>query len=244
MNLIIDIGNSTTKLSIFKHEKEVFSERISHLSLQILTALADKWQAIDKCILAASGQVNPAIVSELKNIAPQLLLFSSSTPLPFKNKYATPETLGLDRLAAIAGANALYKKENVLVIDAGTAITFDFINKKEEYLGGNISPGMDIRFKALNHYTEKLPLVKASGSITAIGDSTFSAIENGVVNGIIFEMEGMIETMRRNYTNLTVLLTGGDAHFFDNKLKKTIFVVQNLVSIGLNTILNYNVKIN
>jgi type III pantothenate kinase len=241
MNLVIDIGNSFTKLSLFENNKEVKQHRLFGFSLSGVQEFAKNLK-IDKCILSATGHISEEDTSMLQQEYSRLLIFNHKVKMPFRWHYETPETIGLDRLAAMAGVYSLYPGQNVMVIDAGTAITFDFINQENEYLGGNISPGMQMRFKALNHYTEKLPLIEPTETQTLLGVNTKMALSNGVINGILFEIEGVIASMEENYTNLTVLLTGGDAQFFDNKLKKTIFVLQNLVSIGLNTILNYNVE--
>ena len=244
MNLVIDIGNTNTKHSVFENDNEIFFESSLVSSMSVIENILKEYSSIDKCILSATGHIPEGFINAVTKLVPYFIEFKQNTPLPFKSKYETQKTLGLDRIAAVAGALSLYKGENVLIIDAGTAITYDFKNENDEYLGGNISPGMNLRFKALHEYTEKLPMVKPSEEIGQLGTSTQKAILNGVINGIIFEMEGSINSIQENYTNLTVLLTGGDSQFFDHKLKKTIFVVRKLVSLGLNTILNYNVAIN
>jgi type III pantothenate kinase len=241
MNLIIDIGNTNTKYSFFENNLQLFSEVSSEPSINHLRGMLNNYPLTDTCILAATGHIPEGYIEALTKLVPRFMEFNHKTNLPFISRYRSPETVGLDRLAGVAGAYSLYKGENVLIIDTGTAITFDLKNDKDEYLGGNISPGLNMRFKSLNAQTKSLPLIAPSDNFGLIGTNTQEAILNGVINGILFEIEGMIGTLSKNYTNLTVLLTGGDTHFFDNKLKKTIFVVQNLVSIGLNTILNYNV---
>ena len=148
--------------------------------------------------------------------------------------------MGKDRLAAVAGAIGLYPNTNLLVIDAGTAITYELINSKHEFLGGNISPGMTIRYKALNEFTSKLPLLSASDETPLIGQSTKEAIQAGVQNGVLFEIQGLINELSSQYPSIKTIITGGDAEFFARKLKNPIFVHPNLVLIGLNRILEYN----
>jgi type III pantothenate kinase len=161
------------------------------------------------------------------------------TPLPIKNLYATPQTLGCDRLAAVVGAAHLYPNQNLLVIDAGTAITYELLSAKGEYLGGNISPGISLRFKALHHYTGKLPLCERADSYAPVGTDTQSAIAAGVLNGVLYEVQANVEQFSLKIPNLIAILTGGDADFFANRLKKPIFVVCDLVLIGLNRILEH-----
>lgn len=240
MNLIIDIGNTRTKYSVFNGNIEVHSEAHSENKIDWVTHLNTKFSSLDYCIISATGEFSDDFVHQCKSKIKKILVFDSSTRIPFETEYKTPATLGLDRLAGIAGAQVLYPKNNVLVISLGTAITFDIKTNTNIYRGGNISPGMKMRFRALNQFTHKLPLVEPNELITLLGDSTNQAILNGVVNGIIFEIEGMISETRKIYKDLTIILSGGDAPFFDNKLKKPIFVVPNLVSTGLNTILQYN----
>ena len=164
-----------------------------------------------------------------------------STSIPLVNKYRTPETLGYDRIAAAVGAYTICPHTNVLVIDAGTAITYDIVNSEGEFMGGNISPGLEIRFKALNKYTTRLPhLERPEEKPPLVGSSTKEAIEAGVVNGILFEMDGFIGTIGQDHPQLKVVLTGGDAKYFEGKLKSSIFVDLNLNLIGLNRILEHN----
>lgn len=242
MNLIIDIGNTRTKYSVFYKKTEIKAFTEKQITTSFVESVLKEFQSINKCILSASGHIPENTFGFLQNNIDFCMQFSRQTPLPFTSEYKTPETIGLDRLAAVAGANTLYPGKNVLIIDMGTAITYDFKNSNNVHLGGNISPGLEIRFKALNHYTENLPLIKPKGKASFIGLETNEAIENGVLNGILFELNGYIEQTNINYNNLTILLTGGDAHFFVNKLKKTIFVVQNLVNTGLNSILSHNAE--
>jgi type III pantothenate kinase len=241
MNLIIDVGNTLTKFTVFEKDKEFYYEKAEILKSDTVKAIVNAYPKINNCIVSASGNVPKGSIETIQTLIDFCIEFNHTTPLPFNSHYKTQHTIGLDRLAVIAGAKTLYPYDNVLIIDAGTAITYDIKTSNNLFLGGNISPGMTIRFKALNHFTKNLPEVQKADPRNLIGQSTNEAILNGVINGIIFEMEGMITECQKKYANLTVLLTGGDTDFFDNKLKKAIFAIPNLVSVGLNTILNYNV---
>lgn len=162
--------------------------------------------------------------------------------LPFVIKYRTPDTLGLDRLAGVAGAWSQYRNETSLVIDVGTCIKYDLITKKGEYLGGNISPGLQMRLKAMHLMTSKLPQVEPYERYEAMGTDTVSALQVGACTGAIHEIEGFIKEYKKMFGKLNILLTGGDSHFFVNKLKTKIFAAPNLVLQGLNEILDYNVQ--
>lgn len=242
MNLVVDIGNSRTKFSVFKNGTEISFYSEKKFTTNYIETLLSKYTTIYKCILSATGHIPENTLAFLQKKIKYCLHFTQQTPLPFISEYKTRDTIGLDRLAAVAGANVMYPNQNVLIIDMGTAITYDLKNEENFHLGGNISPGMEMRFRALNKFTSKLPLIEAKNGPTLIGLSTDEAIENGVLTGIIKEIEGIIEEIECNYNNLTIILTGGDAQFFVNKLKKTIFVVQNLVSTGLNSILSHNAE--
>ena len=166
---------------------------------------------------------------------------NENTSLPIKNLYKTPSTLGKDRIAVAVAANYLKPNTNVLVIDAGTTITYEFIDTKGQYLGGNISPGMKMRFNSLHTFTKKLPLIEHTENSDLLGNDTKSAISSGIINGIIFEMDGYINTLKEKYADIVIFLTGGDTFFFESTLKNRIFAHKNLLLIGLNRILNYNV---
>jgi type III pantothenate kinase len=162
--------------------------------------------------------------------------------LPIEVHYQTPETLGNDRIAAATGANFLRPDRDVLIIDAGTAITYEIVEASGVYIGGNISPGMTTRFRALHRFTEKLPLVREPEQISWLGTTTETAIQAGVVNGIIYEMDGYIHDVRKKYPDVFVFLTGGHSFYFERRLKNSIFAAINLVLVGLNRILEYNVE--
>jgi type III pantothenate kinase len=244
MNLVIDIGNTFFKIYIFELNKLVFFKQISGRQEIEIEMLMSGIEGIKNGIVSSVRESSHAVVSKIKKHYPNIIEFDHHTPIPVKNMYETPETLGKDRLAGVVGAYNIYKDQNVLAIDSGTAITYDFVNSHSEYLGGNISPGMEMRFKALSHFTEKLPLCAPQDGFQLLGASTRQAIVSGVQNGIIFEMDAYIDTLKEQYNPLRVILTGGDTFFFAHKLKNTIFAEPNLVAIGLNHILQYNVKQN
>ncbi len=241
-NLVIDIGNSRTKAAIFRQGAllerfiwEACSEE------HVLAALAN--HSVQNVILSVVG---PALDENFKRWLAQqvdvLLELDHRTPLPFRNAYATPHTLGKDRLAAVAGAWARFPKQNCLVIDAGTCITYDVLTAEGVYLGGNISPGIQMRFKAMHTFTASLPLVEAREADQLIGQSTETAIRYGVLWGILWEVEGMIATAQNQWPHLNVLLTGGDCVYFEKNLKTRIFAHSDLVLEGLNKILEYHVQ--
>lgn len=242
INLVIDIGNSRTKIALFNQHDLMFNVPIDHFTVSHVKMLKDEHPQLTKAILSS---VKPKDEELIKFMSEQFELFielDHQTELPIENLYETPETLGKDRLAAAVGANELFPDQNLLVIDAGTAITYDLVSEKNQFIGGNISPGLEMRFKALNQFTRKLPLVSHSDEFQLIGRNTPDAIRAGVQNGILFEAAETIDLFNRNYQNLQIIMTGGDSNFFDKKLNYSIFVHFNLTLIGLNRILEHNAK--
>ena len=169
-----------------------------------------------------------------------MLRFSSDTPVPISNRYRTPETLGSDRLAAVIGASSLRPGKNLLIIDAGTCITYEVIDARGNYWGGNIAPGMQMRLKALHEFTARLPLVEAEGEVPGMGYNTETAIRSGVLRGMKYEIEGYIKSMRSKFPHLEVFLTGGNRINFDTNIINLIFTDKYIVPRGLNRILDYN----
>lgn len=218
-----------------------------NVPLDILTAenvkmLKDEHPQLKKAILSSVKPYDEELKRILSEEFDQFLELDHQTELPIENLYETPETLGKDRIAAAVGANELFPGQNLLIIDAGTAITYDLVSEKNQFIGGNISPGLEMRFKALNHFTGKLPLISYSDEFELIGRNTTDAIRAGVQNGILYEMGQNIDFFNKNYRNLHIIMTGGDANFFDKKLNYSIFVHFNLTLIGLNRILEHNAK--
>ncbi|MBO4654454.1 MAG: type III pantothenate kinase [Bacteroidales bacterium] len=240
MYLLIDIGNTLHKAAVFSETGELAAlHKYRQLTPNRIEQLFTQ-HGISHAILSAVGQYSSLVEDRIRQHCP-LIVLSSSTPLPFRLRYHTPGSLGPDRIANAAGAFRLYPEKNVLSIQLGTCLVCDFINAQSEYLGGSISPGIDMRFKALKHYTRKLPEVKKKMTKGVTGTSTEESILNGVMNGIVFEIEGMIAAYTQQYQDLKVLVTGGDAELLQNSIKFPIFAAPNIVLWGLYEILRYNV---
>lgn len=239
MNLAIDVGNTRTKAGVFKGTElqEVYIDQTPRSLLQIL----ERWP-LKQGIISSVGRDHGPMISRLEGKIP-IIQLTPSLAVPVSNHYRTPQTLGMDRLAAVVGAREINRETSNLVIDAGTSITYDLIDEKGNYQGGGISPGINLRFKSLNSYTSKLPLITdKSAEVPLIGTDTASSIRSGVLNGATAEIEGIIQRYLQKYPKLKVLLCGGDADFFESTLKPSIFVVPNLVLSGLNRILLYHVQ--
>ena len=242
MNLTIDIGNSFAKVAVFDKNQIIDKAAFEILEVVNVEKIVNTYNEIDKCILSSVKQPDESLIDYLQYIMSVCIELNGFTPLPFQNLYESKATQGCDRVAAIAGAQIVFPGKDVLVIDAGTTITFDFLDANGIYRGGNISPGMETRFKALHTFTLKLPLLSKREVENLLGRNTNQAIESGVQSGIIYEIEGYISALKKDFRNLKIILTGGDADFFANKFKNIIFVEPNLVLIGLNSILEYNVS--
>lgn len=240
MNLVIDIGNTRTKFSVFHHGEEMISVPVDEFLPSHVDVLLKEHPSIQKSILSAVKDYSPELKKYLRERFQPFVELNTGTPLPLENQYQSKDTLGKDRIAAAVGAETLYPGKNVLIIDAGTAITYDLVTEKKQYLGGNISPGIEMRFKALHTFTGRLPLVRKETFPKLFGQTTKEAILAGVQHGVVFEADKAIDTFKEFYGNLIVIITGGDADFFDKKLKNSFFVHFNLVAIGLNRILEYN----
>ncbi len=240
MNLVIDIGNSRTKIALFNESDLMFNVPLDELKTENVQMLLDEHPTLNGAILSSSRPYSPELKEFLIKKFDSFLEMDYQTLIPIENLYESKETLGNDRLAASIGANELFPGQNLLIIDAGTAITFDLVNSRNQFLGGNISPGLEMRYKALHHFTGKLPLLEANDEFPLLGRNTTEAIRAGVQNGILFEVEQYIQGLNKKYENLKIIITGGDAKFFDKNLKSSIFVHFNLTLIGLNRILEFN----
>jgi type III pantothenate kinase len=238
MNLIIDIGNTRTKVAVFDEDGIVTQQVYNELMICDVEQMLALYPKTNKGILSSTIQRDDELINYLSQTLAFFIELNSFIKVPFKNLYKTPDTLGTDRIALVAGASMLYPGKNILIIGAGSAITYDFINAQNEYLGGNISPGIEMRFKALHTFTGKLPLFSKDKDISGLGKDTKTAIVAGVQNGVVSEIEGYINLLSKSYNILTVILTGGDADFLADKLKYSIFAIPNLTLIGLNRILN------
>ena len=241
MNLCIDQGNSSTKAGVFNHDKLIECFKYDQFGESELSEMLAKFPIV-KCIISSVLSDNKDIIENLKKKIEFTIELTHQTYMPIEIRYSTPETLGKDRLAAVVGASYLKPDTNILVIDAGTAITYDLIDSSNKYLGGNIAPGLMLRLRSLHEFTQKLPLVTPKTESPFIGNTTESAILSGALYGIVFEIDGYIDALKIKYPQLSTFLTGGSTFYFDTKLKNAIFAERNLVLIGLNRILQYNVQ--
>jgi type III pantothenate kinase len=238
MNLVVDYGNSSAKVGIFDHHKLVRKEVFSDSGK--LKDFLENFSA--DYIIISSVTTDATLVSSWAKQVKGKYILTHTLPLPIKNGYATPTTLGVDRIAGVCGAHQLFPELPCLVIDSGTCITYDFKDRYGEFLGGGISPGLSMRFDAVHTFTVKLPLVNVVEQAPLIGNSTETCIQSGVINGVIEELNGIISRYQEKFEGLQVILCGGDARFFENKLKASIFALPELVLSGLNSILIYNVS--
>lgn len=239
MNLVIDLGNSFAKAGIFDNNNllkviVINKDEINKLYELIST---DKYNS---AIVSSVIKTPATLMISLQRICKRIIIFDKKTITPLINKYKSPDTLGNDRLALAAGGAILFKGKNVLIIDAGSCITFDFINLKGVYLGGAISPGIDMRFKSLHSFTDKLPLIKQENYSKFIGTDTKESILSGVMNGVTLEVNSVINYYKKRYKTLKIIITGGDAIFLAKKIKCRIFVESNFLLISLNQILLHN----
>lgn len=238
MNFIVDQGNTFTKLALFEEDKLLVSETVKELNEEKIISFISNRPIKKGIISSVRKEIDKGLLKKYN-----LMQLTHLTPIPLQIKYKTPETLGVDRIAASVGAKLQINEAGVLVVDIGTCVTFDFINSKNEYLGGSIAPGFEMRFKALHQFTGKLPLIKFDKEkIALIGDSTESSMLSGVYNGMKSELEGMISQYVAQYGKVNIVLTGGDRNLFDLEPKNRIFANEFLVLEGLNEILKYNAE--
>ncbi len=240
MNLVVDIGNSRIKYAVFDRKKLLVDQQ----------SRQEQFTTVIKGLFEVYPKINNAIIASVKNLPEQtfkvLSLFckvhvlSHTSKIPYKNSYASPQTLGIDRIALATAAFYTYPATNVLVIDMGTCITYDMVNDYGEYLGGAISPGVDMRYKAMHNQTDGLPQLKLAPILDTIGNTTESCMHSGVINGISLELEGAIAQYQQRFKHLTVILTGGNAQFFAKRLKNSIFANSKFLLEGLNYLLEYN----
>ncbi|MDR2801769.1 MAG: type III pantothenate kinase [Prevotellaceae bacterium] len=238
MKLLLDIGNTAVKIAIAHRDKLLAVQQHERLTDEVLQSLVQTCKPA-VAVVASVRRDGESEAKRLQSYIKKVIFCTPAMPLPVRNLYATPETLGFDRLAAAVGANYLFPQCECMIIDCGTAITIDFLSSHSEFSGGNISPGLQMRFKALHQFTERLPLGAATGSVAPVGTTTQEAIEAGVVRGIVHELEGYMNA----YPAATAVFSGGDAIYFAKRIKKPIFVVRNLNFIGLAKIADYNVYI-
>ena len=242
MVLTIDVGNTNVKVAVFKQfnllDKFVFQKNNFQNNFQIVFK---KYPNHKKAVLSSVSLLDEKDIIWLKNQI-EIIEINSNSVFPFINHYTTPNTLGIDRMVLAAGAVIEYPNQNILIIDAGTCVTYDFITNKKEYLGGAISPGLNMRYKALNDYTAKLPLLENNTPDNFIGNSTSQSIHSGVVNGLCYEIKGFISEFSVKNEQFIIILTGGDAIFLANRLKSTIFADENFLLKSLHQLYTYSLQ--
>jgi type III pantothenate kinase len=240
MNLVVDAGNTRVKLAVFQKNSLVYLKETTVARFQEeVSDLFKKHSALGRAIVSNVGaltQQHVAVVS----LYCRVHVLSQASKMPFKNSYASPQTLGVDRMALVSAAFFENPHRNTLVIDAGTCITYDMINDFDEYLGGAIAPGLQMRYNAMHGQTANLPLLEKTELLDFIGNTTEKCMHSGVLNGLYNELDGTIDQYQQRFKDLTVILTGGDGHFLSKRLKNTIFADSNFLLKGLNYLLEYN----
>ena len=239
MNAVIDLGNTFAKIGWFEGNELLEMQRkipFGQINALLLAQLPQN------ALFSSTSHNTQPFADALVAAGCSAWQLNADLPVPIGKDYETPETLGPDRVAAAVGATVLFPNENCVVIDMGTCVTYDWVSADAVFHGGLISPGLRIRFEAMHTFTKKLPLVEADGFPPLNGKNTRQAMQSGAVNGLLAEVEGIIARYRFERGDCRVLLCGGDATFFESQLKKSIFAVPNLVLIGLNRILQYNVS--
>ena len=242
MILVIDVGNTRIKGAVFEGaillEIFVFTKIELQKNIEIILK---KFEKVSDLVVSSVGDVEKLSFLAFENVL-NVHFISNADPFPFHNKYATPQTLGIDRMVLAAGATLQFPNQNRLVIDAGTCVTYDFIDQDNNYLGGAIAPGLRLRYESLHNYTAKLPLLALENPENLIGNSTSDSIHSGVVNGLVYEIDGFINEYRARYLNFIIILTGGDTDFLAKRLKNTIFANSNFLLESLNQTFQYKIK--
>ncbi|WP_348800449.1 type III pantothenate kinase [Flavobacterium adhaerens] len=242
MILAIDIGNTRVKSAVFQDDTllELFVFYKLELKKNIQNILIN-YPKVTQFVVSSVSDIEKKDFS-LFELQVKIHFVSYKDSFPFVNKYKTPETLGVDRMILAAGALLLYPNQNRLVIDVGTCLTYDFIDKSNNYLGGAISPGLQLRYNAMHNFTAKLPQLIAENPHSIIGGSTIEAMHSGVVNGLVYEIDGFIEEYKQLYSNFIIILTGGDTDFLARRLKNTIFANSNFLLESLNQFFQYKIE--
>ena len=240
MLLTIDVGNTRIKAAVF--EQNTLVELFIFIKKGLLTEtnyILNKFPKIKNLVVASVGNVEKELFWSIKNRV-EIHFITRESKFPFTNLYSTPTTLGIDRMVLATGAVLRFPNQNRLVIDAGTCITYDFVDENDNYLGGAISPGVRLRYESLHQQTAKLPLLTKNYPESFIGNSTQESIHSGIVNGVVLEIDGFIELYKTRYAKFIIILTGGDAEFLAMQLKNTIFANSNFLLEGLNQTFQYN----
>ena len=240
MNLVIDVGNTLIKFGVFDSGKLIFKETSSLTNYSYtIEGIVASYPKVSDAVLSIVGSFSSEHLNTTEKYF-KVFHVNKDILFPFTANYKTPDTLGIDRMVLAASACFLYPNKNVLVIDAGTCITYDFITEHGSYEGGAISPGIRLRYQSLNDYTDKLPLLDIEAPEHFVGKSTKESIHSGIVYGVAYEIDGTIDQYTKNFKDLTVILTGGNADFLRDKLKNSIFANSNFLSEGLNFLFEYN----
>jgi type III pantothenate kinase len=242
MILAIDVGNTRIKGAVFEDANLVETFVFLKTQLQVsIENILNKHKKVSNIVVASVSDLDKQTFLDFEELV-KIHFVSHNDPFPFINRYETPKTLGIDRLVLATGATLRFPKQNRLVIDAGTCVTYDFIDENNNYLGGAISPGLRLRYESLHNYTAKLPLLTLENPEHLIGKSTSESIHSGVVNGLIFEIDSFIADYKALYSNFIIILTGGDTEFLAKRLKNTIFANSNFLVESLNQTFQYKIK--
>jgi len=240
MLLAIDVGNTQIKSAVFEQDTLLQKEILSYSDWKnALKNSLKKFPKIENIVVASVGKLKKEDFLDLSSLV-KVYFITHESKFPFQNRYSTPNTLGIDRMVLAAGAVLQFPNINRLVIDAGTCITYDFIDANNNYLGGAISPGIRLRYESLHNYTAKLPLLTRENPENLIGDSTHQSIHSGVINGVTMEIDGFINSNLDENDNFIIILTGGDSDFLAKRLKNTIFANPNFLLESLNQTFQYN----
>jgi type III pantothenate kinase len=242
MILAIDVGNTRIKGAVF--EGAILLETFVFLKTELqknIQNILKKFEKVTHLVVSSVSDVEKQSFSAFESVT-NIHFVSHNDSFPFVNCYETPQTVGIDRLVLAAGATFQFPNQNRLVIDAGTCVTYDFIDESNNYLGGAISPGLQLRYGALHDYTAKLPLLKLGNPEYFVGKSTPESIHSGVVNGLVYEIDGFIAEYKTLYPNFIIILTGGDTDFLAKRLKNTIFANSNFLLESLNQTFQYKIK--
>ncbi|TRX36325.1 type III pantothenate kinase [Flavobacterium restrictum] len=242
MVLVIDVGNTRIKGAVFEGHTllDFFIFDENKLQKNIQNSLK-KFPNVTYLVVSSVGSIEKKAFSTFEATL-KVHFITRNNPFPFVNKYETPHTLGIDRMVLAAGATMLHPNRNRLIIDAGTCVTYDFIDTNNDYWGGAIAPGLRLRYESLHNYTEKLPLLSLQAPHGLTGSSTEASIHSGVVNGLVYEIDGFIDEYKAKYPNFIIILTGGDADFLANRLKNTIFANSNFLLESMNQTFQYKIN--
>ena len=242
MLLAIDAGNTQIKWAVFEQNTLVKKENTTYNDWRnSLKNILINFSNIKNIVVSSVGKLNKEDFFDLYSTI-EIEFISNVSIFPFKNLYATPQTLGIDRMILASGAVLQFPNKNRLIIDVGTCITYDFIDENNNYLGGAISPGIKLRYESLHNYTAKLPLLTKQIPDQLIGNSTDQSIHSGIINGIVMEIDGYISSNLKIYDNFIIILTGGDTDFLAERLKNTIFANSNFLLESLNQTYQYKIK--